>query len=225
MKIILSWAAGDKAREVMINDVARAFFEAKAIREICVEFPEEWEHSASEVGLLKKSLYGTRDAAANWQKEICEFMENIGFIRGVYNACTYYHEEKQIRTIVHGDDFVQVGNAEQLDWLEKQMDKRFQLKTQKIGRNRREKEGKVLGRKLKYTEEGWEYKADETHVLELQKQMGLEKTNGSVLPTLSKVLEGEDEELPEEEITQYRAIAARCNYLGPDRIDIQYATK
>ena len=51
----------------MINDVARAFFEAKAIRKICVELPEQCAESLGgrNVALLNRSLYGTRDAAMN----------------------------------------------------------------------------------------------------------------------------------------------------------------
>ena len=37
--------------------------------------------------------------------------------------------------------------------------------------------------------------------------------------------EPDGEELPATEATIYRAIGARCNYLQPDRPDIQYAVK
>ena len=37
--------------------------------------------------------------------------------------------------------------------------------------------------------------------------------------------EPEREELPAAERTRFRAIAARCNYLQPDRPDMQYAVK
>ena len=59
-----------KRNVMMINDVARAFFEAKATRTICIELPEEDKGFGEEdmVGLLGKSLYGTRDAALNFQK-------------------------------------------------------------------------------------------------------------------------------------------------------------
>ena len=59
-----------KRKVMMINDVARAFFEAKATRTICIELPEEDKGFGEEdmVGLLGKSLYGTRDAALNFQK-------------------------------------------------------------------------------------------------------------------------------------------------------------
>ena len=57
---------------MMINDVSRAFFEAAATRAIAVELPEEAlteeEKNQDLVGILLKSLYGTRDAAANFQK-------------------------------------------------------------------------------------------------------------------------------------------------------------
>ena len=55
---------------IMVNDVARAFFEAKAIRKLCVELPAECVEGCGghNDGLLRQSLYGTRDAAMNWQE-------------------------------------------------------------------------------------------------------------------------------------------------------------
>ena len=54
---------------IMVNDVARAFFEAPAMRNICIEIPKEDMSEADrrhdKVGHLRMSLYGTRDAAMN----------------------------------------------------------------------------------------------------------------------------------------------------------------
>ena len=50
------------------------------------------------------SLYGTRDAATNWQELVAEEMAKIGFRRGVYNPCTYHHKDRRLKTMVHGDD-------------------------------------------------------------------------------------------------------------------------
>ena len=64
---------------IMVNDVARAFFEAPMKRTVCVELPEEAlteeERSTGKrvVGVLQMSLYGTRDAAANFQAEVGKF--------------------------------------------------------------------------------------------------------------------------------------------------------
>ena len=78
---------------VMVNDVSRAFFEAPAVRQVCVELPDEdrtqADKSADNVGHLKMSLYGTRDAAMNWQEEVAREMAKWGFKRGRYNPCLY----------------------------------------------------------------------------------------------------------------------------------------
>ena len=74
---------------IMVNDVARAFFEAPAIRDVCIEIPKadltEADIRHDKVGHLKMSLSGTRDAAMNWQEEVANDMVKIGFVRGKYN--------------------------------------------------------------------------------------------------------------------------------------------
>ena len=55
-------------------DVRRAYFQAKARRSVYVKLPEE-DATPGYVGKLLKSMYGTRDAAQNWEAEYCEFME------------------------------------------------------------------------------------------------------------------------------------------------------
>ena len=59
---------------IMVNDEARAFFEAPMRRDICVELPAEAGEGEDVVGHLIMSLYGTRDAAANFQEEVRSFM-------------------------------------------------------------------------------------------------------------------------------------------------------
>ena len=91
----------------MVNDIARAFFEAKATRQICVSLPgevlEPGEHKKDLVGYLEMSLYGTRDAAMNWPEEVAKQMKLWGFVRGVYNPCLYYNPLTGLQTMVHGD--------------------------------------------------------------------------------------------------------------------------
>ena len=81
---------------ILISDVSRAFFEAPATRKIAVTLPEEalepGEHGSGMVGILKMSLYGTRDAAANFQKEVWRLMTKLGFEQSKYNASLYHRE-------------------------------------------------------------------------------------------------------------------------------------
>ena len=77
---------GEQAKVMMINDVARAFFEAKAMRTVCVKLPTEniteEDRRRDMVVLLRMSLYGTRAAATNWQDEVAKEMLRWGSSRG-----------------------------------------------------------------------------------------------------------------------------------------------
>ena len=98
---------------MLIADVFRAFFGAPAKRDLCVELPEEalaaGETVVDTVGKLKASLYGTRDASMNWQEEVSKCMMRWGFKVRRYNPCMYYNPIREMRCLLHGDDFVCVG--------------------------------------------------------------------------------------------------------------------
>ena len=82
----------------MINDISSAFFEAPMRRNVCVELPEEAMTEEGKekdmVGWLQMSLYGTRDAAANFQEEVRKSMTKHVFVRGAYNVSTYFQATK-----------------------------------------------------------------------------------------------------------------------------------
>ena len=73
---------GRKRESVLIADVSRALSEAPATRDVCIELPEEalaaGETAQGTVGKLLASLYGTRDASANWQEEVAKCMKEWG---------------------------------------------------------------------------------------------------------------------------------------------------
>ena len=218
-----------KRKVMMINDVARAFFEAKATRTICIELPEEDKGFGEEdmVGLLGKSLYGTRDAALNFQKEVREVMAQCGFQNGKYNVSTYYHPERGLKTMVHGDDFATVGDIEDVKWLKDKLHKRFELKTTIIGSNE-ESEGRILNRIVRCTENGWEYEADQRHAEYIINALNLQESNPLSTPQEADQPWKQNEEavlLDGGKAYEYRSLAARANYLAVDRMDIQNAVK
>ena len=235
LKLLISDAAtvtrnGTK-KAMMFNDVARAYFEAPVKRKICIELPkEDWTQEDGNqdlVGLLQKSLYGTRDAASNFQAEIKSFMQNIGFRCGRYNPCTYWHPKKGLKTMTHGDDFASSGFDKDLEWLREEMAKRFQIKTQMIGHNYA-KEGKILNRIVRVTKEGWEYEADQRHGEVIVESLKLTEANEVSSPGEdAKPWEEEEDaqKLDESMAKGYRTLGARANYLAMDRPDIQFATK
>ena len=78
-------------------------------------------------------MYGTRDAAQNWQEEFSSMLESIGFKAGRSSPCIFYHEAKDIRTFVHGDDYVSAGSSEDLCWLRKRLEEKYAIKTEVFG--------------------------------------------------------------------------------------------
>ena len=237
LKLILSDAAtireGRTRRCMMMNDIARAYFEAPVKRPICIELPEEdleeGETQEDMVGELKKSLYGTRDAAANFQDEVKLFLKSLGFIVGRYSTSTFWHAEKDIKTIVHGDDFASSGEELDLHWLKMELEKRFEVKTQLLGHGvGLASEGKILNRIVRATKSGWEYEADQRHGEVIIQALGLERANGVTSPGEdSKTWQEEEDATPLHPITgsEYRALAARANFLAIDRPDIEFAVK
>ena len=85
------------------------------------------------VGHLRMSLYGTRDAAMKWQEEVAREMAKWGFRRGRYNPCLYHNPKTGLICMVHGDDFVSTGTTEAEEEFKGQLKARFEIKTQLLG--------------------------------------------------------------------------------------------
>ena len=127
LKSILSMtASGNKGETIMVNDVSRAFFHAKARREVYVQLASEDQFPGEErmCGKLNYSMYGTRDAAQNWANEYAGMLINIGFTQGLASPYVFYHRERKIRTFVHGDDYVSSAQPAQLIWLKQELEKK-----------------------------------------------------------------------------------------------------
>ena len=117
-----------KAKPLMLDfiDVRRAFFYAPCRREVYVELPSE-DGEPGMCGLLNMAMYGTRDAPLNFEFEYGELMESIGFSKGTPTPCLFYHEPRNLRVVVYGDDFTVLGSEPELDWFRKQMSKRYEV--------------------------------------------------------------------------------------------------
>ena len=104
----------------MFIDIRRAYFHSPVRRKVYVRLPPE-DSSPGYCGMLYKSMYGTRDAAQNWEYEYSEFLHSIGFVKGKASPCLFYNKQYDIRLAVHGDDFTFLGYPEVLDEVLKEM--------------------------------------------------------------------------------------------------------
>ena len=85
LKAIISIAANHKGTfSIMHIDVSRAYFHAKAQRPVLIRLPAEDRMGCDKgkVGLMKKSMYGTRDAASNWERDWQENVEKCEISTG-----------------------------------------------------------------------------------------------------------------------------------------------
>ena len=181
--------------------------------------PEHPDHARGCCGLLRKHMYGTRAAADGWQQEYSSYMKKIGFLQGVASPCIFTHPARGIACSVHGDDFTSTGEKRELDWLEVQLESKYELrKGGRLGPGAADqKELTVLNRVIRYTEEGYEYEADPRQAEKLMESFGLGAgCNGAATPGIKALIEQlqKDQLVPPAEHTAFRGQAARANYLS-----------
>lgn len=188
---------------ILFLDVKKAHFWSPIRRRLLVELPPEAGESPNKVGLLKKSLYGTRDAPSNWEHAIKLVFEACGFTQGLSNPCIYFHEERRLYANVHGDDFTIVGEFEQLKWLIDTLKASWTLDVRGIlarpGSGLPASEVthsiSVLNRLVTWTEKGIEMEADPRHVKLVLQQLNLEAATPVSTP-LIKTKPGEEDDTP-----------------------------
>ena len=128
LKATISIAANHKETfSVMHIDVSRAHFHAKAQRFVLVRLPVEniMSASAGTKGLLKQSMYGTRDAASNWGRD---WQKHVG----VSSKNLFHQERHQVSGMTHGDSFVLTGPTERLTEFENKMTGMYPTKAKVI---------------------------------------------------------------------------------------------
>ena len=224
----------ERRTQISAIDISRAYFNASMGENDAPTYvmlpPEHPDHARGCCGLLKKHMYGTRAAADGWQQEYSSYMKKIGFLQGVASPCIFTHPARGIACSVHGDDFTSTGEKRELDWLEVQLESKYELrKGGRLGPGPGDqKELTVLNRVIRYTEGGYEYEADPRQSEKLIESLGLGAgCNGAATPGIKALIEQlqADQPLLQGEHTAFRGQAARANYLSADRVDLQFAAK
>ena len=128
LKLLVAYCAKSRGRpkRIGIFDVSRAYFYAPCQRRFFIEIPDEDREVGDEhrVGRLKLSLKGTKDAAQNWAAAHTMQLLSLGFEQGRASRCNFQHKSRDIRLSVHGDDFLEVADAEQFVWLDVKLRRR-----------------------------------------------------------------------------------------------------
>ena len=120
LKSIIFMAANHKeAFSVMHVDVSRAYFHVKAQRRGgTITSGGQNGHRCWKIGLLKKSMYGTRDAASNWERDWPKHIKTVEYQLGISLNNLFRQEGDRVSGMTHGDDFVLTGPTERLTVFE-----------------------------------------------------------------------------------------------------------
>ena len=190
---VASSQTSKRPTRLMVQDVKKAYVFAPAVRKVYVELPPE-EHEAGKVGLLLKSLYGTRDAALNWTTAYTTVLvEKMGFVQGRSSPCAFYHERLGIRTVVHGDDFVSEGPANSLKEIDAMLRDHFEIKTEVLGPEKEcVQQLKILNRVVTWEKHALTWEPDPRHAELVIEQLGLKGAKPLKLPGIKEeVKDGE----------------------------------
>jgi hypothetical protein len=227
IKILLSLVASSSSDSecLMILDVKCAFLYGFIKRDLYVELPpEDPRHGEGVVGKLVKSMYGTRDAPQIWQETVELKLASIGFTASALHPAIYMHFDKEIRVVVHVDDFLCKGSRKHLKWLHDELAKAYDLKVKVIGNDHDlDKEGTFLGRLIRWTSDGIEVEGDPKHADVLISEWGMGQANGVETPIVAQDSEDREEvrqPMGAEDARRYRRAVARFNYMAQDRCDI-----
>ena len=230
-------SAGSSAldRKMAGWDISRAHFYGDVQRPLFVQLPQQPGESRPEVKRLLKTMYGTQDASHVWQGHYTQTLKDAGFEPGLASNALFFHPQRGIRCLVHGDDFLAVANDEGLKYLDSVLQKAYALK--RLGTlgdgPGEDQELSFLNRIVRLTkdDEGRrmiEIHADPRHSELVVQQLGLDKAKGADVP--SRKMTAADVEAPlipltMEENSLFRSALMRCAYLSQDRPDIQEAVK
>ena len=180
----------------MFLDIKKAHFWAPARRRILVELPDELGLSTDYVGLLRRSLYGTRDAPSNW----------AGTKSGSEICCA----------LSTGDDFMIHGQYEHLVWLRDSLSREWTVEIRGVlaRPDAKIQQLSVLSRLVSWTASGIMFEADPRHVDLVLKESGL--CNGSAV-TSPLVKAKPTDDWNRAEAARYRSLAMRIGHLSCDQ--------
>ena len=218
--------------KLRLIDISRAHFYGEAQREIYVTLPEG-DQEEGKVGLLVKSMYGTRDASNIWQQSYTEVLTKAGFKRSPAWPAIFYHEELEIRLLVHGDDFVTLGDDVAQEYLEKKLREKYDLRVDgSIGVGEKKQEFCVLNRLVRFDEKSGTifYEADPRHAEIIVQELGMEKCKPVKSPNEKITAEAlakrmELSEVEPDRVRQYRSLTMRAGFLAQDRPDLSETVK
>ena len=186
IRYVISEAASS-GFDLMIHDVTCAFLHASMDGEPPLALILPWGMAPEGcLGVLDCALYGTRRASYLWGEKIStEFTKPGTLTRAKGCGQLYFNKEKQLVTVVHGDDFITTGPDASLQWFDTLVRKAFKVKYGIRLGPRFQAEGCFLGRTIKFVNKvGYEYCPARQHIDNAAAKVGLQEAKPVQAPAV-----------------------------------------
>ena len=188
--------------------------------------PEEAGLPEGTCGRLLKAMYGCRDAAACWELEVTDMFTSCGFAPGLGSPVLFVNQTRDLKVSIHGDDITVLGFHDDLVWLRKKLEERYELKFGGLlGPEQTDVQNvALLNRLIHFGADCTTIEADPRHVKIVLNELGLNNAKTVSSPGVT-CKDGDDTPLSLEDCKRFRSLTMRCNYLALDRPDINYSAK
>jgi len=211
---------------IRVCDVSTAFLNAPIGdgQVVCVLPPHDVNIKEGCCWLLKKALYGLRQAPKLWAEHLSSLLTSLGFVRSQAEPSMYAKDDTLI--LVHVDDLVFSGPQSTVQHVITSLQESLQLT---VGEPL-QKDGdacSMLGRTITRLPVGYSLCGDESLSRLSIVELGLEKAKPMSTPSVveSTLQREESKPLSPAMHTEYRKHVGRLAYIALDRLDLQYTSK
>lgn len=204
--------AGTEGLCVRHVDVKTAFLNADLEEEIYMRQPEGYVDPLhpDKVCLLKKSLYGLKQSARQWNLKLCETLEKMNFKRCPEDDCLFVRDTGSGKhyVLAHVDDMLSIGAIEEeLIQFENELGKHFMITSM----------GKVhhfLGMKIERSVDGIFYVSQTPYISKLVNDFKMADAKYSKVPMDQSYVKTKDTTQPFPHQTLYRSLIGGLLYLS-----------
>ena len=196
------------------GDVPTAFLNPDLDIDLYMEMPEGFEQQ-NKILLIRKGLYGLKQAAALWYDHAKATLAKLGLLPTISDVCLYTTKSKDLFVLLHVDDFQVMGpNLAKIDNLMRALHESYKIKTVRSDL--------FLG--IRITEEKNHLRLDQgPYARALLKRHGMATCKPAKRP-LEQLLETNTNECSRQTYDEYNSIVGGLQYLANQtRPDISHA--
>ena len=114
-------------KKMLFVDARKAPMNSACDQDGFIELPAEVGAAKGKWGKFNYWLYGFKPAAQARESLYAEKFEEAGFNRGVGSPVAFWHQERDLACVVHGDDFTFSGYDDNSIWIECLMKEWFEI--------------------------------------------------------------------------------------------------